>query len=293
MLLICFWVFILDRKICDSFINKVFYHTRNMVRIKSILFITVIWLAVLLSGCVGEKTVSEPAKTTPAITTTPIATPLITPLPDVTPSGNITQVKLEGARGFIPDIQTINAGDEVLWDNFDPITVTLVSNDGLFETKSLATYQQYRYIFPKPGTYTFSLQNKNLTGTIIVQSPAVRTPGPSVTTLGELPYNALYVTARMKRLSNWSTGTEIKYELDIFKVNVMDQINIPFTIKAQILSGDQVLEEKTFTLEKQNSVVEFSNEKKHYINDTNVNLRLMIQGYQPVEYKFIEVDQLN
>jgi len=264
-----------------------------MVRIKSILFITVIWLAVLLSGCVGEKTVSEPAKTTPAITTTPIATPLITPLPDVTPSGNITQVKLEGARGFIPDIQTINAGDEVLWDNFDPITVTLVSNDGLFETKSLATYQQYRYIFPKPGTYTFSLQNKNLTGTIIVQSPAVRTPGPSVTTLGELPYNALYVTARMKRLSNWSTGTEIKYELDIFKVNVMDQINIPFTIKAQILSGDQVLEEKTFTLEKQNSVVEFSNEKKHYINDTNVNLRLMIQGYQPVEYKFIEVDQLN
>jgi uncharacterized Fe-S cluster-containing radical SAM superfamily protein len=77
------------------------------------------------------------------------------------------------------------------------------------------------------------------------------------------------------------------------KVNVINQINIPLTIKAQMLSGDQILEEKTFTLEKQGSSVGFSNEKKYFINNTNVNLRLLIQGYAPIEYKFIEVDQLN
>ncbi len=264
-----------------------------MVRFKSILFITVIWLAILFSGCIGDKTITEPAKTTPAITATAIATPLMTPFPEVTPTGNVIPVKLNGARGFIPDVQTIEAGDEVVWDNFDPITITLVSNDGLFDAKLLGNYQHYRYVFPKPGTYTFSIQNKNLTGTIIVESQANRIPVPSVTTPGELPSNALYVTARMKKLSNWSTEKEIKYELDILKVKVMNQINIPLTIKARIMSGDQILEEKMFTLEKQDSSVEFSNEKKYFINNTNVNLRLLIQGYPPIEYKFVEVDQLN
>lgn len=262
-----------------------------MVRFKSILFIIVIWLAVLLSGCVGDKNVTEPAKTTPVIiaTATATATPLMTPLPEVTPTGNEIQVKLNGARGFIPNIQTINAGDEVVWDNFDPITVTLVSNDGLFETKLLAYYQQYRYVFPKPGTFTFSLKNNNLTGTIIVEYPPIQRPAPSATTLRELPPNALYVTARMDKLSNWSTGNEIKYGLDAFKVDVINQANIPFTIKAQILSGDQILEERTFTLENQDSKIEFTNEKKYFINDTNVNLRLLIQGYPAIEYKFMEV----
>jgi len=264
-----------------------------MVRFKSILFITVIWLAVLLSGCVGDNKVTEPAKTTPVIIATATATPLMTPLAEITPTGNEIQIKLNGARGFIPNIQTINAGDEVVWDNFDPISVTLVSNDGLFETKLLAYYQQYRYVFSKTGTYTFSILNKNLTGTIIVESPAIQTPAPSVTTLRELPPNALYVTARMQKLSDWSTANEQKYELDTLKVNVINQINIPFTIKAQILSGDQILEETTFTLDKQDSSVEFTNQDKHYINNTNVNLRLLIQGYPPIEYKFVEVEQLN
>jgi plastocyanin len=265
-----------------------------MVPFKSILFITAFCLAVLLSGCVEDKNnITEPAKTTPVITATVIATPLITPIPEVTSTGNMIQVKIVGERGFIPDIQMIKTGDEVVWDNFDPITVSLVSNDGLFEAKLLAYYQQFRYTFSKTGTYNFSLKNKNLTGTIIVESPTIKTPAPSVTTPGELPPNALYVSARMKKLSNWTTGNVIKYGLESLKVNIINQINIPLTIKAQILSGDQILEEKTFTLEKQDSIVEFSNEKNHFINNTNVFLRLLIQSYPPIEYKFIEVDQLN
>src|SRR5450759_3090088 len=99
-----------------------------MVRFKSILLITVIWLTVLSSGCIGDKNVTEPAKTTPVIiataTAAATATPLMTPLVKVTPTGNEIQVKLNGARGFIPNIQTINAGDEVVWDNFDPVSYT-------------------------------------------------------------------------------------------------------------------------------------------------------------------------
>jgi plastocyanin len=262
-----------------------------MVRSKSILFITAIWLAILLSGCVGDKNITETAKTTPAITATD--TPSETPLLEVTSNGNMILVKLDGIIGFIPNIQTVKEGDEVVWENFDRVTVILFSNDELFDAKLLVFYQQYRYVFSKPGTYTFSLKNTNLNGTIIVESPATQTPTPLNTKPGELPSSAFYVTARMGKLGDWTTGNEIKYRLDTLKVNVMNQMNIPFTIKAQILSGDRILEEKTFTLEKQDSSFDFSNEKIHFINDTNVNLRLLVEGYLPIEYKFVVDDKLN
>ena len=264
-----------------------------MVRFKSILFINVIVLAILFSGCVGDNNITEPAKTTPEITATATSTPLMTPHAEVTTKGNAIPIRLDGARGFNPNIQTVNAGDEVIWDNYDQVAVTIVSNDGLFDDKLLAYYQQYRYAFTKPGRYTFTLKNKNLTGTIIVEKPATQTPSASVTTSGELPSNALYVKARMEVPNNWSTDNEIKYELYLLKVNVLNQKNIPLNIKAQILSGDQILEEKSFDLETQGSSVEFTNEKKHFINNTNVYLRLLIQGYSPIDYKFIEVNQLN
>lgn len=288
-----------------------------MVRFSSILFIKVICLAVLLSGCVGDTNSTESAKTTPTITASATATPLMTPIPEVTSSGIITQVKLDGVIGFIPNTQTIKDGDQIVWENFDPLTITLLSNDGLFEAQSLTFYQQYRYVFSKPGTYIFSLNNTNLIGTIIVESlinitntvmvessnnitstvvvesPTNQTPAPSFTTLRELPSNALYVTARMKKPSDWTAGNETKYRLDKLMVIVKSQINIPITIKSYILSGGLILEEKTFTLEKQGSSFEFSNDKNHFINNTKVNLSLQIQDFLPIEYKFVEVDQLN
>jgi plastocyanin len=263
----------------------------NMVRFVSILFITVMCFTVLFSGCIGDKNKTEPVNTTRVITETATDTPSNIPLPEVITTGNVIQVKIDGARGFIPNIRTIKVGDEVVWDNFDTIAVTLVSHDGLFDAKVLAYYKQYRYVFLEPGTFDFSLENKNLTGTIIVESRAIL--APSSTTSGELPPNALYVTVRIKKMNDWSTGNEIKYELDTLKVKVMNQINSPLTIKAQIRSGDRILEERTFTLEKQDSSVEFSNERNHFINDTNVDLRLLVKGYAPIDYKFIEVDQLN
>ncbi len=252
----------------------------------------IIWLVVLLSGCIGEKYQStEPNRTVPEVIATVVSTPKTTSVPEATSSGNAIQIKLDGRRGFIPDNQTIQAGDEIIWDNYDNIPVNLVSNDALFDVRLLEFYQQYRYVFRKPGVYTFSLKDKNLTGTIIVESDMIRPPVPQATT-GELPPNSLYVTARMRKLSNWSTGNEIRYRLDSLKVDIEDQINIPFSIKAQILSGGQVLEERAFVLEKQGSIVEFTNDRDHFVNNTEVYLRLIIQGYGQLEYKFVEVDDL-
>ena len=69
--------------------------------------------------------------------------------------------------------------------------------------------------------------------------------------------------------------------------------NDPLSIKAQIISGDQILEEKSFVLENQGSSIQYSNERNHFVNSTNVTLRLSTQGYPPIEYSFISVEQLN
>jgi len=249
----------------------------------------VIGMAVLLAGCVEEKNIT--AVPTPAITATVSATPSVI-IPEVAPTGKGSQVKLDSRRGFIPDIQTIEAGDEVVWDNFDKVTVTLVSNDGLFDAKSLAYYQQHRYVFNKPGSYTFSLENRNLNGTIIVVSRGSLTPAPSVKASKEPLSTALLVTARMKTLANWSYGNEKKYELNWLTVSVLNQQNDPLSIQAQIISGDQILEEKSFVLDYQGSV-EYSNEKNHFVNSTNVTLRLLVKDYPPIEYPFVAVDELN
>jgi len=135
-----------------------------MAQYKSFILITFIGLAVLFSGCLGKQEGTQ----IPTVTSTPLVK--VTPFPEATPTGNKTLVKLDSRRGFVPNIRTINAGDEIVWDNYNADTVTIVSNDGLFNARLLAYHKQYRYIFKKPGTYTFYLeQNKDLNGTIIVE----------------------------------------------------------------------------------------------------------------------------
>jgi len=264
-----------------------------MVQFKSILFITLLWLTVLLSGCVEEKDSTEVTTSAIPVTTATITSTSSTIVPEIASTGNGTQVKLDSRRGFIPNIQTIKAGDEVVWENFDTVTVSLVSNDGLFDATSLAYYKKYRYIFRKTGTYTFTLENTGLNGTIIVESQGIPTPVPSITSPKEMLSTAPYVIARMKKLIDWSWGNEKKYELESLKVQIFNQQNNPLSIKAQILSGDQLLEENSFVLENQGSSIQFTNERKHFVNSTNMTLRLLIRGYPPIEYPFITVDQLN
>lgn len=233
---------------------------------------------------------------TPSLTVTPAPSAIV---PEFAPTGNGTQVKLDSIRGFIPNILTIKTFDEVIWDNFDSVTVTLVSNDGLFKAKSLEYNQEYRYIFDKSGTYTFSLENTGLYGTIIpdgiiiVESQETPTPRPSITPPKEALSTTLYVTARMIAPIDWTSGNEIKYELKSLSFHIINQRNDPLSIKAQILSGDQILEEKSFVLENLGNSVEIPNDKNHFVNSTNVTLRILINGYPPIEYPFTVVDKLN
>ena len=140
-------------------------------------------LAILVLGAIAwvffinpaqkEQFVATPTPTpapTPVITQTQVRTPASTPTPEVTASGNQSNVKLETKRGFTPKNVNISAGDEIIWTNEGTYTVTLVSSDGLFEDKSLNIAKRTNYTFLKTGTFSFYLKNdKNLTGTIIVE----------------------------------------------------------------------------------------------------------------------------
>ncbi len=262
-----------------------------MAQFKSILLITILGMVILFSGCTGKQGASPTPTLTPTQTVTAAPTVTVTASPEATPTGNQTLVRLDSNRGFIPDIVTINAGDEIVWDNYNADTVTLVSNEGLFDAQILAYHQQYRYIFNRSGTYMFYLEkNKNLNGTITVEAQVtIPTPLPG-STLKELPQNTIFVDARMTKPAYWGPDN---YELISSQVQIINQRSAPLSITAQIVNSGQVLEEKTFVLENEGSSYSFANDKTHFINNTNVTLRLLIQGYQPVEYSFNEVSSLS
>jgi len=257
--------------------------------------IGIICVAILFSGCVGEQNVTptpiptQTSQVTATVTPTATVAPLI---PEITPTGNKILISLDNRRGFIPVTMTINAGDEIVWRNTDTDTVTLISKENLFEVQMLSYDRQYSYIFKKTGTYSFYLENNTaLNGTIIVESrAAVQTSPTPVKTTDVLPADVLYVEARMETPTSW--GFE-NYSLDSLKVQIFNQRNTPLSIKAQIVNEGKVLEERSFTLEKVSSSYQFVNEKQHFIKNTNVTLRLMVQGYVPIEYPFNIVERLN
>lgn len=112
------------------------------------------------------------------------------------------------------------------------------------------------------------------------------TPIPAIK---ELPPSTLYVRARMLTPSYWS---DKNYELETLKIELYNQGNTPLDMKAQILNDGQTLEEKSFSLNGGGSSYQFTNERKHYINSTNVTLRLTAKGYQPVDYPVESVSSM-
>jgi plastocyanin len=261
-----------------------------MVQFKFIILITVIGLVIFFSGCIGEQvSIQNPTPTPiPTVTTTPRVT--VNPSPEATPTGNQTLVRLDSRRGFVPNTVAINAGNEIFWSNYDTETVTLISGEGLFVAQVLQYYAGYRYVFKTPGTYTFYLkENKNLADTIIV-AQAIPQTSTLTETPRELPSGTLYVDAQMITPSYWSYEN---YSLHALKVQIYNQFNIPLSIRAQIVSHGQVLEETAFILESTGSSYQFTNEKNHFIKSADVILRLFIQDYQPVEYKFKQVNSID
>ncbi len=128
--------------------------------------------------------------------------------------------------------------------------------------------------------------------TVIPATPAAtEMPTPQITpmpTTKELPSGTLYVTTRMLTPAYWGNN----YELKAFKVEIYNQGTAPLNIKAQVNNDGQTLEEKSFSLNGGGSNYQFINDKNHYINSTNVTLRLIVNSYQPVDYPFESVGSL-
>jgi plastocyanin len=79
------------------------------------------------------------------------------------------EVKIDNFS-FGPQILTTPVGTTVTWTNRDDIPHTIVSTDGLFESKVRDTDETFAYTFTKAGTYTyFCSVHPKMTGKIIVQ----------------------------------------------------------------------------------------------------------------------------
>jgi hypothetical protein len=139
---------------------------------------------------------------------------------------------------------------------------------------------------PPPTPTVTPTATFTVTATPTITATPLVTVTPLPTLPKELPLGALYVVARMKNPVYWAPE---KYELVSLQVQIYNQQSAPLPITAQIVNSEQVLEEQTFILESQGSSYSFTNQKTHFINNTNVTLRVLIPGYQPIEYAFIEV----
>lgn len=117
--------------------------------------------------------------------------------------------------------------------------------------------------------------------------PAEATPAP---TLKKLPSNALYVKAFMLKPVSWGAGN---YEINSMKVEIFNQINDPVSIRALIMNNGLILEETSFTVSGGGGSYQFSNQKQHFTNNTNVTLRLIVRDYQPVDYEVKETSNLD
>jgi hypothetical protein len=134
-----------------------------------------------------------------------------------------------------------------------------------------------------------NISGTNMSNVTSVPTIEITTPKVTPPILKELPSNAIYVSARMLKPVDWGNG---KLELVSMKIQIYNQRNIPLSIKAQIINDNTILEEKSFILEGEGSNTGFTNEKRHFINNTNITLRLLVQDYKPIEYDVVEAGSL-
>ncbi len=103
---------------------------------------------------------------TPEIIYTEVPTPTPVPVVVATPTGKIRYTRVKHDQFVEPYIQ-INAGDEVLWDNYDVLTsftYTIVEEDGKIGTITLPEAKKANYTFTTTGEYKFALYYQNMRG---------------------------------------------------------------------------------------------------------------------------------
>ncbi len=162
--------------------------------------------AVMLSGCAGDKTTDNGANVTDNATNVTDGDDNVTsenasnvssdeteqkettdeqPIVDIPDKDDIAQepqvtdsdapryytIRLEKYLSS-PNTLVVAPKDTVFWTNFnDPIRAfTIVSENGLWESRSIGYRQSFSYTFNETGTYNYSiLGNPRMSGTIIVK----------------------------------------------------------------------------------------------------------------------------
>jgi plastocyanin len=80
-----------------------------------------------------------------------------------------TEVKIDNFS-FGPQTVTVPVGATVTWINRDDIPHTVVSTDGLFNSKVRDTDEKFSYTFAKAGTYPYYCSvHPKMTGKVVVQ----------------------------------------------------------------------------------------------------------------------------
>jgi plastocyanin len=116
---------------------------------KKTLFIGLLVIAVLLSGCTTTTT-TQPAPGQTPQTTTPA--PTQTPEPS-TPAPVSVAIK---SSTFTPDIVEISKGTTVVWTNDDGFKHTVTSISGAFDSGNIDPGKTYSYTFNEAGPFEYS-----------------------------------------------------------------------------------------------------------------------------------------
>ena len=85
------------------------------------------------------------------------------------PSAANAEVKIDNFS-FAPQTVTVAAGATVTWINRDDIPHTVVSTDGIFNSKVKDTDEKFSFTFAKAGTYPYYCSvHPKMTGQVVVQ----------------------------------------------------------------------------------------------------------------------------
>ena len=126
------------------------------MKLKSIMLAALL-LAVLFSGCIGDKD-----KVAPTPTPTPEPTPTVAPTPEPTPTETIVlsppkPIYLD-KYAIAPKDSTIHVGEALNWINLQKspmVDFVLVSDDGLWENQTISYGKKFLYTFNTSGNYTY------------------------------------------------------------------------------------------------------------------------------------------
>lgn len=111
---------------------------------------------------------------TPEITETPTPTPTPTPAVVATPTGKSVYARIKSSIFTVSTLQ-INAGDAVLWDNYDDdIPYTIAEMDKKIANITLKGGGKVTHVFNTTGDYSFGLYYSGMKGSPSIQNISVR-----------------------------------------------------------------------------------------------------------------------